>query len=129
MPEPIDLAKSLLQAFNTFDCNLLASILHDKAEHGAPGLNFEARARSRDDIVSYFKHRVFPRFSRITFSPIAFYIDAPQGVVVVEWESSVCPAKGSAYANSGVFIIKVADARIQSLMEYYDTDKVRRNVL
>jgi len=125
----LELAQKLVQQLSSLDADGgLADILHENAVLVTPGSTFAASKRSRAEILDYFKNRVFPRFKKVTFTPSDIFIDPDKSVAVIEWDSELEPANGTIYQNNGVWVVHVGDGLIVQVKEYFDTEKVTKNV-
>lgn len=125
----LKLAKTLVRQLSSLDADgRLADILHEDAVLVTPGSTFAASKKSRAEILNYFRNQVFPKFRKAVFTPSDIFIDAGKSVAVIEWDSKLEPASGGSYENKGVWVVHVDDGQIVQVKEYFDTEKVTRNV-
>ena len=125
----LELAHKLVQQLSSLDADGgLADILHEDAVLVTPGSTFAASKKSRAEILDYFRNKVFPKFRRVTFTPSDIFVDAGKSVAVIEWDSELEPANGNSYKNNGVWVVHVGDGQITQVKEYFDTEKVTKNV-
>ena len=121
----IDIAKDFVVQISRLDPNSrLADLLHEDASLVTPGSTFAANIYSRKEIIDYFNTQVFPKFNKVAFTPDNLYVDIEQSVVTVEWVSELEPKGKDAYANTGVWILKIKDGLVCEIREYFDTEKV-----
>ena len=120
--------QAMIDCYNRMDGDGLLTILDAECRHTTPGSDFGTDKVGSATIVEYFKQNVFPSFNRVQFDVKHLYEDTAQGVVIVEWKSTLWPKTGKNYGNDGAFVIEFKNGRISWVREYFDTEKSNKNV-
>ena len=121
-----DLTKSMFERFNALDAEGLAPLVSDAVKHSAPGTQFGVDLEGRSVFITYFREKVFPKFEKIHFMLDNVFEDADAGVVVTEWHGDFLTKAGKPFSSKGVFVVTMADGKIDWVREYFDTEKTKQ---
>ena len=121
-----DLTKSMFERFNAMDADGLSPLVSDGVKHSAPGTQFGVDLEKKSVFVAYFREKVFPKFERVNFIPDKMYEDAEASVVVTEWHGDFLTKAGKPFSSKGVFVVTIADGKIDWVREYFDTEKTKK---
>ncbi|MFN7931404.1 MAG: nuclear transport factor 2 family protein [Blastocatellia bacterium] len=122
MPTNVELAKRMVEIFNSNVFYDLAEVLAEDARHTCPGSDFGAELQGRQAIIDYFQQGVITAFDKVSFDIVNLYEDASQSTVIIEWRSHIFPKSGKNYSNTGAFFIVCKDGKIVWVREYFDTE-------
>ncbi len=121
-----DLTKSMFERFNATDADGLSPLVSDGVKHSAPGTQFGVDLEGKTVFIAYFREKVFPKFEKIHFMLDNVFEDAEAGVVVTEWHGDFLTKAGKPFSSKGVFVVTIADGKIDWVREYFDTEKTKQ---
>lgn len=120
-----ELATRMLDCYVSMDVEGLDKLLHEQTRHWAPiGLDLTGRSR----VIEFFRNEIFPNFRKVEMEILNLYEDREKSVVVVEWRGHLWRTNGKDYEQTGVFLIDVADGKILSVKEHFDTATMNKNL-
>ena len=121
-----ELTKSMFERFNALDAEGLAPLVSETVKHSAPGTQFGVDLEGSTAFIAYFKEKVFPKFEKVHFMPDNLFEDSEAGVVVTEWHGDFITKAGKPFSSKGVFVVTIADGKIDWVREYFDTEKTKK---
>lgn len=116
----------MFERFNALDAEGLSPLVSDSVKHSAPGTQFGVDLEGRAGFITYFREKVFPRFEKVHFIPDNMFEDSEAGVVVTEWHGDFRTKAGTPFSSKGVFVVTIANGKIDWVREYFDTEKTKK---